>query len=260
MIIREYDSYCLIITQPAHAWISGQIACQWGANGFKKTELWEDMCQAAYHHDAGWLDWEAHPMLNIQTGRPYSFMNLPIGDHLQIWKKTPEYIGLVSRYAQLLVSRHVMGLCNRHDFSKDSETIKKSVSKFRDDQKILQNELLEKLYSDPFYKGKLNHTLKQHQKLISLFDYLSLIICMGSIKEEIITNVPNEKGPANLHVIKSGYDDNAYKVNPWPFIRKEIEVHCDGVKLMSKHTNQASLQREMKSAERITYVAKVIPF
>ena len=115
MIIRDYESASDIVSQPAHAWISAQIALQWGGNGFLRNEPWYDVSLAAFHHDSGWLQWETQPQLNKETGRPYDFKSVPIEEHIKIWEKSANFIGLSSRYARLLVSRHVVGLSNMHD-------------------------------------------------------------------------------------------------------------------------------------------------
>jgi hypothetical protein len=43
----------IVIGQPAHAWVSGQIARAWGNERFGHFEPWEDVCLAAEQHDLG---------------------------------------------------------------------------------------------------------------------------------------------------------------------------------------------------------------
>ena len=64
MVIREQNDHRLLITQPAHAWISGQIAENWGCYGFIRSEPWKGLCFAAAHHDDGWINHDIRPKLN----------------------------------------------------------------------------------------------------------------------------------------------------------------------------------------------------
>ncbi len=49
----------LLISQPAHAWVTGQMARQWGNEQF--VTLMEEVCLAAEQHDIGFRSWEEAP-------------------------------------------------------------------------------------------------------------------------------------------------------------------------------------------------------
>ena len=82
MLLRPDGDGVLAIGQPAHAWLSGQLARTWGNERFGTVEPWEEVCLAAEQHDAGMAEWERRPTLNPGTGLPRSFMELPLGEHL----------------------------------------------------------------------------------------------------------------------------------------------------------------------------------
>ena len=65
MLFRTDPSATLAISQPAHAWLSGQILRAWGA------PLAETLLLAAEQHDIGWMDWETAP-IRRQGGRTFS--------------------------------------------------------------------------------------------------------------------------------------------------------------------------------------------
>jgi hypothetical protein len=71
----------LAISQPAHAWISGQILCAWQEN------LGEALLLAAEQHDVGWLDWETEPTFDPKTGRPHLFREVGAATHAPMWAK-----------------------------------------------------------------------------------------------------------------------------------------------------------------------------
>ena len=51
MLHREDERGLIIIGQPAHAWVSGQLARAWGNDGFGRFAPWEEVCLAAEQHD-----------------------------------------------------------------------------------------------------------------------------------------------------------------------------------------------------------------
>ena len=52
MLFRQDDQGVIAISQPAHAWISGQLLRAWD------REFSEPLLLAAEQHDIAWLDWE----------------------------------------------------------------------------------------------------------------------------------------------------------------------------------------------------------
>ena len=81
MLLRPDGDDVIAIGQPAHAWLSGQLARAWR----EPFEPWEEVCLAAEQHDVGMAAWERRPTLNPQTGLPRSFMQLTLAEHLEIW-------------------------------------------------------------------------------------------------------------------------------------------------------------------------------
>ncbi|MEX2641316.1 MAG: DUF3891 family protein [Balneolales bacterium] len=258
MIVAPENDHVRLITQPAHAWISGQIAAQWGANGFLRPEPWSDLCFAAANHDAGWIPWELNPQLNAETGYPYDFRNIPIADHFDIWEASPRRTALTSRYSALLVSHHVAGLFRMHDFTEDPAVLRDKARVFIREQEHLQDGLKQSLISDGFYHRFMEAgDAVTHQRLTSVFDYLSLILCMGSVQDEIIGKVPHASGDIPVSIKKSSEDELTYLMDPWPFHSREVHVHCDARILTSRYSSQQALTDAIQQAGGITFHAKL---
>ena len=51
-----------MIGQPAHAWVSGQLARAWGNAAFPAPAPREPFCLAAEQHDVGWADADLAPL------------------------------------------------------------------------------------------------------------------------------------------------------------------------------------------------------
>src|SRR4051812_48678988 len=102
MLQREDKEGVIVISQPAHAWLAGQLAREWGNESFEGFQPRDEVCLAAALHDVGFLDWEMAPTLNIETGLPYTFLELPVRTHLEIWSRGIQQVLKYNRYAALL--------------------------------------------------------------------------------------------------------------------------------------------------------------
>lgn len=101
MLLVDHPDGKVAVAQPAHAWISGQLARAW-----REVDPREEVCLAAEQHDIPWIDWERDPAYDPQTGYPYTFMSLDMPTKLALWATGPDALLTQSRYAALLVSMH----------------------------------------------------------------------------------------------------------------------------------------------------------
>ena len=76
MLIREEAKGLLLVSQPMHAWVSGQLARSWGNTAFGHFAPPEEVCLAAELHDIGFLEWERCPTFN-PTQYPSILCNSP---------------------------------------------------------------------------------------------------------------------------------------------------------------------------------------
>jgi hypothetical protein len=101
VLLVEHPEGKVAVAQPAHAWISGQLARAWAG-----VEPLEEVCLAAEQHDIAWTDWERRPTYDAKTGYPHTFMSLDMPAKLAMWETGPDALLGQSRYAALLVSMH----------------------------------------------------------------------------------------------------------------------------------------------------------
>jgi hypothetical protein len=101
MLFRNDPTGVIAISQPAHAWISGQLLRAW--NG----ALPEPLLLAAEQHDIGWLDWEVNPSFDASAGRPHLFRDIGASVHAPMWVRgVDRALGAWGTHVALLVSRH----------------------------------------------------------------------------------------------------------------------------------------------------------
>ena len=195
MLLRPDGDDVIAIGQPAHAWLSGQLARAWG----EPFEPWEEVCLAAEQHDVGMAAWDRAPKLNPETGLPRSFMELELDDHLEIWWRAAPLVLQQSRYAALLVSMHGTALYERRN--RDDAR----VPAFLDGQAELQARLLETLRADPRTAPfAADEIVRRNQQLVWRWDSLSLGLL--------------------LEWEQLGLD-------PWPFRDDRVSLRCEGRRL-----------------------------
>jgi Protein of unknown function (DUF3891) len=137
------------VGQPAHAWISGQLARAWA-----DVHPRDEVCLAAEQHDVPWVDWERDPAYDPQTGYPYTFMSLDMPTKLALWQTGPDALLSQSRYAALLVSMHGSRLYDDLDRSAFEREIRATLN--ASDEEIERN-----------------------SRLIGLWDGMSLALLLG---------------------------------------------------------------------------------
>ena len=149
MLVRQDSRGAVVIGQPSHAWISGQLARAWGNERFGAIEPFEEVCLAAEQHDIGMAMWDLAPPRNSESGLPVTFLQMAIPDHIELWTLAPRRLLRQSRYAALLVSLHGTRLYANRDLTPLPDSERSRVLEFLEDQRRLQHDLLATLRADP---------------------------------------------------------------------------------------------------------------
>jgi hypothetical protein len=222
MLLRPDGDATICIGQPAHAFVSGQLAAAWQP----RPEPFEEVVLAATQHDAGMADWDAAPELNPETGLPRSFMQMSLDTHLRLWTHAPHRVLPQSRYVALLVSMHGTALYEMRDLSRMSEEDATAVRAYLDGQRELQRRL---------GAGLDQEGLKRNQQLIWAWDFLSLGLCLrwddASVNELTL------------------YADT---IEPWPFASDPVELHTDGRRLEGTYETVEALHAALDAAPWVT--------
>lgn len=240
MLLREEGDAVIAIGQASHAWISGQLARAWGNERFAAPEPREEVCLAAEQHDVGMAQLDLHPSLNPRTGRPHSFLEMPLESHVALWTVAPARLLSQSRYAALLVSMHGTALYERHAPATLDAVQRRLVRDYLDGQRALQTALADQLGVD---RGQL----RRNQRLLWTWDSLSLAVCLRW-QPFAIADVPATKGPLELELALAATGAERFTLNPWPFIAKQVEVRCEGRRLEGRFDAEAELHEALERA------------
>jgi hypothetical protein len=248
----------VVITQPAHAWVAGQLARAWGTARFPRPEPWEEVCMAAERHDDGWLAWEAAPTLNPATGRPFSFLELPREEHLAIWSTAGPTVLALGRYPALLVSLHGTGLYERHDPAHGPTD--PAVQAFLDQEHAFQTRLLTELQSDPdFAVHAAPDAIVRNRRLIAVWDALSLAICGGQRDTRRISGVPTVNGETLMSVLPESRDLARVAVAPWPFAQQVVTLRFEGRRLSGHFADEATMRAALAHAPWVSFAVRLNP-
>jgi hypothetical protein len=233
VLLRRDDDGVLAIGQPAHAWVSGQLARAWGNERFGAVEPHEDVWLAAEQHDAGMAAWETRPTLNSESGLPHSFMELPLDEHLAIWWSAAPLVLSQSPYAALLVSMHGTALYERRNLAQLPPADAARVREFLAGQRELQERLVAAVGADPAL-------VRRNQRLVWTWDSLSLGLLLDW-PPFALERVPTADGETDVAVVDRTLD-------PWPFAADEVTVRCDGRRLAGPYADEEAMRAALAAA------------
>jgi hypothetical protein len=228
MLLRDGD---LVIGQPAHAWVSGQLARAWSP----PPSPWEEVCLAAEQHDVGWADADLAPLLG-DDGRPVPFLAVPRAEHLAIWRAAARRMLAQSRYAALLVSLHGTSLYARIDPAAYPEPLAEDIRAYARAEEALQASLAEGL--DPA-------EVDRNRRLLLAWDRFSLALCHGSATT--LEDVPAGDG-ASVSIRVEPRGAAAYAVAPWPFADEHVVVGCEARHLPGRFATREELAGALAAA------------
>jgi hypothetical protein len=243
---RKTAEGTVVIGQPAHAWVSGQLARAWAA----PFEPWEEVCLAAEQHDIAWTTWERVPELDPETGLPYTFSALPRLRRLELWSGAATLLIPQSRYAALLVSLHGTLLVERFPPGGDDD-VQRALADYLERERDFQARVLESLRGDPRYGAHATpEAVERNRDLVFDWDGISLALLHG---------VEGEKRAGGHDLTAVGGDSGRVTVSPWPFRDDEVTLACEGRILTERFADERELRRGLAKAPWTTIVTTLVP-
>jgi hypothetical protein len=247
VLLRTDERGVLAIAQPSHAWISGQLARAWGNARFGALEPYEEVCLAAEQHDIGMAAWDMDPERNPRTGLPYSFLEMSIPSHLEVWSGAPRRVLPQSRYAALLVSMHGRRLYERRDLAALSAQDADAVRAYLLAQRDFQEQMLASLRADPLAADFATpERVARNSQLVWTWDSLSLAVCLDW-DPWVLQQVPAVAGPLDLE-LRRDQETEGLTIDPWPFTHSTVTMRCDGRRLIGRSETDDELREALVGA------------
>ena len=159
---------CLLVPQPAHAVLAGELAAGLVAASF--GELPPEIMRAIQMHDTGWASSDAQQIQRLRSGgaqasnaAPVSFVAIPPGEVAEAWTASIDSVEALSKTGAIIVSRHFI-LLAQHDQAHH--------------QRFLRTETLrqQKLESSSMAKGE---DLERWTAALGFCDLVSLYLVSG---------------------------------------------------------------------------------
>jgi hypothetical protein len=250
MLFRSQPSRVLAISQPAHAWISGQILRAWDES------LSETLLMAAEQHDIGWIDWETEPTFNAETGRPHLFREVGASTHAPMWARGVERaLGAWGAHVALLVSRHGGVIYRRFiDRHRMNEADDAAARDYLDGQAPIEAAWARAL-------GLKAAELDRESSLIAFADTLSLALC-GELKAPLDLEAPDRGGDATtMRLVERPGGSFDFVLSPWPFRTNELVVEGEARPLppAGRFSDEDAMKTWLASPERVAFRARLAP-
>jgi Protein of unknown function (DUF3891) len=132
---REIRLPCLLVPQPAHAVLAGELAAGLLPSSF--GELPPEIRRAIQMHDTGWASSDAQQIQRLRAGgpqadnrSPVSFVDIPPAETIEAWTASIDSVEALSKVGAMIVSRHFC-LLARHDQPRHQKFVQAEKSRQR---------------------------------------------------------------------------------------------------------------------------------
>lgn len=130
---RQVRLPCLLVPQPAHAVLAGELAA--GLHCF--GELPAEIRRAIQMHDTGWAASDAQQIQRLRSGGahagnrdPVSFIAIPPGEAEEAWTASIDAVEAFSKLGAVVISRH-FSLLAQHDKARHQRFLQAEKSRQR---------------------------------------------------------------------------------------------------------------------------------
>ncbi len=260
MLYRKIPDGLIAISQPAHAWLAGQVALAWGNQVMGTFAPHQEVSLAAAQHDIGWLKWETRPTRDPHTGLPYSFLEMPRIDHIDIWTTAGRHALILGRYPALLISLHGTGLYERFGRNSTTPADQPIVQAWLEGEYRFQAELLASLQQDSYYtRYTTPEVIERNRRLIATWDSFSLSVCAGLQKPVMLEHVPAADGDLTLTLTPDATDSARIIVEPWSFTEDMVTLICEGRRIIGTYADEQQMHTALRQAAWVTMHTHLVP-
>jgi len=236
----------MLIAQIEHARLAGEIARQWSAARGASSRQDQQVLSATYHHDDGWEAWDAAPRIDPSSGRPYSFMEMPLTDSLAIWRRSIERNEMFGPLAAAIVAGHFLMLLS------GSSSIEKPAARAW----VAEFEQRRDAWLARWYQAAPDeHTpaaARRARDYLRHFDALSLWLCCAPRSEPQAFSTP--AGEVTIKPLSAAETEQRFSIEPWPLSLERLRLNIFGERVPARRYRD---WRELATAERTDQVLSV---
>ncbi|MCR0980552.1 DUF3891 family protein [Roseomonas populi] len=254
MILRSpEDGVRLLIPQPSHALLAGQMMAAWGAPGFARPDPAPEVILAASQHDIAWLPWEVAPTLDPETGLPHAFTQLGAAVHAPMWARGVETArAAYGLWPALLISLHGTRIYTQYmDPDRLPPEDHAAIDRNNAKEEALQADWTAKL-------GALPDQVARNSALVAVTDALSLALCFADPSKA--GEAPMEDGSTRkMKLVRQG--TARWSLDPWPFRDSTLTLRCETIRLptATRWTDEEAMRRDLRDATWSTLAETLVP-
>ncbi|HEV7222426.1 MAG TPA: DUF3891 family protein [Pirellulales bacterium] len=211
----------VLISQVEHARLAGMLAERWGQPPLAPLTRGDELLAAIYHHDDGWADWERTAGVDVESGRPLDFTEMPLVESLAIWRDSIASSAKLGKLAGYLVSAHFCALLRRFSSGWRKTPSQTAIAEaFLADQEEQQSAWLDvQQKKSPAIAAAAEDALA----FLQTCDALSLWLCCSQHPS------PQTFALAGAPPVTFRSDaEFAVTASPWPFLADRFELEAVG--------------------------------
>jgi hypothetical protein len=169
MIVREDGSDFLLVTQPDHARLARDIVAAVRTEPALASPHRDTVLFATQEHDNGWIEVDAEPTIDPDTGRPCDFVNGPARVKHELWPRGIRRAARRDARAGALIAEHAITVYSYRRSEPEWEGFFGSLTALRED-------LLRQIGAA---EGAAREAFDREYRCVRLGDSLSLQFCNG---------------------------------------------------------------------------------
>jgi len=245
VIVRPLPDGLLCIRQPDHAALAGALARAWGGE-MPPLRPREPVVLAIERHDAGWDRPDRSPVLDPDSGQPYTYRTCPLETALAVAERSVAEVGAADPYAGWLVSRHFASFHAGSEAPAARTWVTAQVGQ--------RAELLSRAAPRVGREALHPHVLEANFDWLQLLDGVSLAACEGwKSWESRETCAGYGEATTTFRYRGENEEGNPLRVRaglgPWPFAHPEVRASVPAVRIAAARLDsQEELAREWAAA------------
>ena len=254
MILRSPENGTrLLISQPSHALLSGQMMAAWGAPGFARPDPAPEVILAAEQHDIAWLSWETAPTLDRETGLPHPFTRLGPAVHAPMWARGVEIArAAYGLWPALLISLHGTRVYTEY---MDPESLPPedhaAIDRNQAQEAALQEDWIARL-------GASREQVDRNSALVAVTDALSLALCFADPGKA--GEAPMEDGTTRKMTLER-QGVSCWSLDPWPFRDSTLTIRSGAIRIPAetRWADEEAMRRDLREAAWTTVAEILVP-
>lgn len=293
MLIRRHGDQLLLFMQVDHGTMTGELVDLWGNERFAAPGPIDPLRVAATYHDEGWRLRDDAVPFNEEAGRPASFSEIEVEEHIPLYRRGVEHVLAKDPYAGLIVSMHWTGLY-RSRWGLQPMAIKWGAERTpiqqQQDAAINQEELRwidlkqQLIYgAEDIFRTDFEVNAWHNYDLMQAFDLLSIFACMTNLDTAVpadqepellglklrdldqtpgarlIPNVPVAAGGERVDLTLRAIEPGVVTVDPFPFNKDEVELSIQPKTIDDKRYADGDTARTaVEEADQTTVSCKLV--